>query len=617
MPEQASYDVTFYELKLNIDPQSESISGSNTITARVVQPLFSLVLDFDARFKIDSILVPSRNGFIQTSYERKGSKIWIDLPESHVIGDIVTAHVFYRGQPRVAPHPPWDGGFVWSFTPSGAPWVSVACETNGADIWWPCKDHPSDEPDSMALIFTVPQNLQCISNGQLRRVTDNADHTHTFYWFVSTPINNYGVSFYLAPFAVEEFTYHSTAGDMLPMRFYYLPENEQQHEGFMPQIPQHMRFFEELLGPYPFRIDKYAAVEAPYFGMEHQSCIAYGNKRGNAAFGYNQGFDSLHFHELAHEWWGNMLTASDWKDIWLHEGFATYMEALYAGFLNGRSGYDAVMHYFRGSISHQFPIGPKESRTIGQIYGADIYYKGAWLLHTLRYVIGDDFFFESLQRFLYPDPTLKMAKDGSSCRLVSSDDFINTVEQVSKQTLDWFFQVYLRQAQPPLLQVRLQDHAVHLTWKIENDVHFPMNVPVKIGERMFIADMSTGSAVLQLDPFVAPEIDPQNQILMLVQRVNTFADDLSVQHPGFFLTQNYPNPFNNETTIEFTVPRRSFVLLTLFNLRGEKIAILADDQFDAGAHKIQWDATNMASGTYTCKLQVGEFLDMKKLTVLK
>ncbi|MBN1478782.1 T9SS type A sorting domain-containing protein [candidate division KSB1 bacterium] len=617
MPEQALYDVTFYELKLNIDPQTQSIAGSNTITARVVRPFSYLVLDFDASFSIDSVLVMDHDVLLQTSYERKGSTIWIDIRRKRVAGALVTAQVFYHGHPRVAPRPPWDGGFVWSSTPSGAPWVSVSCENNGADIWWPCKDHPSDEPDSMSLFFTVPKDLQCISNGQLRHIFENDNDTHTFFWFVSTPINNYGVSFYVAPFAVEEFAYESITGGVYPMRFYYLPENYGRHKEFAPQIPQHMRFLEELLGPYPFRIDKYAAVEAPYFGMEHQSCIAYGNKWGNRAFGYDQAFDPLHYHELSHEWWGNMLTAADWKDMWLHEGFATYMEALYAGHLNGQAGYNAVMHYFRGTISHLHPIGPKDSRTIGEIYGTDIYYKGAWLLHTLRYVIGDDFFFESLQRFLYPDPALKMVKDGSHCRLVSSDEFITTVERVSNQTLDWFFQVYLRQAQPPVLQVWLQDRAVHLAWKIEKNIHFPMNVPVKIGEKIHIADMSTGYAALELDPFVAPEIDPENQILMLVQRVNTLADDLAVQYPGFSLMQNFPNPFNSETTIEFTVPLRSDVLLTIRNLRGEKIAVLADDQFDTGEHTIHWDATNVPSGTYTCTLQVGEFVDVKKLTVLK
>ena len=615
MPEQAAYDVTFYELDLTIAPEQQTISGSNRIAARIVEPLSVLVLDFDSRYTIDSLLVEHNGVFERTTYERKGSQMWLDMKTERLPGTFVTALVFYHGQPRVAPNPPWNGGFTWSTTPSGEPWVSVSCQNQGADIWWPCKDHPSDEPDSMALHFTVPENLVCVSNGSLRTISENQDGTSTFFWFVSTPINNYGVSFYLAPFVSVSFEYKSSAGERMAMLFYYLPENRDLFRAFSVQIPQHVRFLEDLLGPYPFRVDKYAAVEAPYLGMEHQSCIAYGNYRGNGVFGYDQGFDALHFHELSHEWWGNMLTASDWKDFWLHEGFATYMEALYAGYLNGQTGYDAVLSHFRGRISNEKPIAPPFSQTTNQIYSGDIYFKGAWVLHTLRYLVGDDLFFESLQRFLYPDPALRMAKDGSHCRLVSSEEFIDTVERVTGQKLDWFFQVYLREAKPPVLKTWIIDDTVHLEWNTVNGGPFPMPVPVKIGNHVHVADMSSGYAALKLEPFVAPQIDPDNRILMRVDRVSFAEADEHLD--GFSLSQNYPNPFNNRTTIEFTLAHRTAVSLTIHNMRGELVVTIAAGEFDAGPHRVDWQTTNVAAGTYSVKLKAGTFVDVKQLTVVK
>ncbi len=617
MPEQAAYDVTFYELSLVIDPVSRSIAGSNTISATVIKPFSRFVLDFDALFKIDSVYVSDLKKLVPSTWERSGSKIYIDVKYKQLPGTPFQARVVYHGTPREAPNPPWSGGFVWSTTDSGEPWISVACQNNGADIWWPCKDHPSDEPDSMALHFTIPEHLSCISSGRLRDITEHKNGTRTFHWFVSTPINNYGLSFYVGPYIEERYKFTSVSGEPLPMSFYYFAEHKSELEKFIPQIPRHVRFLEELLGPYPFRIDKYAAVDAPYLGMEHQSCIAYGNRQGNGVFGYDQGFDALHFHELAHEWWGNMLTASDWKDFWLHEGFATYMEALYAGHLNGQDGYDAVMTKFNSSIRNTKPIAPTESSRTSEIYGGDIYYKGAWVLHTLRYVLGDEDFFESLQRFLYPEPDLKNVNDGSHCRLVSTEDFIETVQRVSKQQLDWFFAVYLRQAKLPLLQTWIKGDSVFLAWEIENDIPFPVDVPVKIGDHVYFADMSTGRGSLKLDPFVPPRIDPENKILKQVQHITVYANGTADTPAKFALEQNYPNPFNAETTIVFTLPEPAEVRIEIYNLRGELVDILAQAYFQPGSHRLVWDAAAVAGGTYSCKLTAGDFVDSITMTLVK
>jgi len=614
--EQAAYDVTFYDLKLNIDPAKKSISGSNAVTFNVLKVLDKLVLDFDARYTIDSLLAQPLAGLaVRTAYERIGSRIWIDLGGALKPGAVAIVTVFYHGQPREAPNPPWSGGFSWSTTPANDPWISVSCENEGADIWWPCKDHPSDEPDSMALHFTVPAGLTCIANGRLRGIAENKDDTHTFYWFVSTPVNNYGITFYAAPYETEAVPFTSVTGESFPMAFVHLAGNKNDYKDLISQIPQHVAFFEKLLGPYPFRIDKYYVVQAPYLGMEHQTCIAYGAPPGYHYGGYHQNFDGLHLHELAHEWWGNLITAGDWKDFWLHEGFATYMEALYAEHLNGFAGYMDVMQNIK-SMSNREPIAPLDSRSTTQVYGIDIYYKGAWVLHTLRNVIGDEMFFESLQRFLYPDPGLRNVKAGGQCRLVSTEDFINTVETVSGRELSWFFDVYVRRAPLPVLQNYVKNKTLHLKWVTEDDIPFPMDVPVRLGDNLVFVDMSSGAGSLLLDPFVAPQIDPDDQILKTLVRISDV--DAPAESPDVFaLEQNFPNPFNAQTTISIALLKNSHARLTVHNLQGETVDVLFDGMMNAGRHEFKWDASTLPSGIYSYKLEAGEFIDVKKLTLIK
>ena len=338
-PEQAAFDVTFYDLALRIDPADSTLAGSLTADARIVHPTARLVLDLDARLVVQTVRLGAGEAAVARPFERRGGRIWIDLGGTRQPGETVRVTVDYGGRPRVAPQPPWQGGFTWARTPDGAPWIATTVQREGADVWWPVKDHVSDEPDSMALHFTVPRPLVAASNGRLRRVEDHADEWRTYHWFVSTPINVYNVTLAAAPYQPVETDYTSITGESLPVIFYVLPEDRARGKAFLPEILDHLRFFETTLGPYPFRADKYGVVQTPHLGMEHQTLIAYGAAFDNGAMtgGRDFGFDALHHHELAHEWWGNLVTNADWRDMWLHEGFATYMQALYAEQRGGRA----------------------------------------------------------------------------------------------------------------------------------------------------------------------------------------------------------------------------------------------------------------------------------------
>ncbi len=520
MPEQAAYDVTFYDLALRVDPAARRIDGVLEVQARVVQPLIWFVLDLDTALTVRKVEEQVAGQWVQRVFEhRADGRIWTHLTYTRQPAERIVLRVHYGGVPREAPYPPWIGGFTWARTADGQPWIATSNQGEGADLWWPCKDHPSDEPDSMALHITVPEPLVVASNGRLRRVEAHANGTRTYHWFVSTPINNYGVALNIAPYRTVDTTYVSVAGDTIPVTFWVLPERENDARRMLPEFLDHLAFYERLLGPYPFRADKYGIAQTPFLGMEHQTIIAYGSDFSDQPYG----FDWLHHHELGHEWWGNLVTAYDWKDFWLHEGFATYMQALYAEARFGLKAYQAELNRYRPAIRNRRPIAPRTSKTTTEMYFADpttgrtdndIYYKGAWVLHTLRYLVGDSAFFQALRRMAYPDPALEQIADGRQCRFATTDDFITLVETISGQELDWFFEVYVRRAELPRLIVRREPDRLRLRWETPDDLPFPMPVEVQIGDTRHRIPMSNGEAVLPLGELEAePIVDPDHRIL--------------------------------------------------------------------------------------------------------
>ena len=527
LPEQAAYDVTFYDLALRVDPAERAIAGTLTATARIVSPTAHFVLDLDPLLEVEAMTEQGDEGATTAlAFERRGGRLWAAFPSMKQPGETVAVEVVYGGQPREAPNPPWDGGFTWAETPSGHPWIATSCQTQGADVWWPVKDHVSDEPDSMAIRVTVPQPLVAAANGSLQQVEPHDDGTSTYHWFVSTPINAYTVALNIAPYRTIETTFESVAGDTFPVIFWVLPEDVEKGRQFFSEILDHLRFFEQTLGPYPFRADKYGVVQTPHLGMEHQTIIAYGAGFDNAAMtGYDPGFDALHHHELAHEWWGNLVTNAHWNDMWLHEGFGTYMQALYAEYLQdnkvleegeyppGDDAYHAYMAGMRSGIVNLQPLAPREVYSARQVYGGDIYVKGAWVLHTLRFLIGEDKLRAALRRMAYPDPALENVADGCACRFATTDDFLTLVEEIAGVDLDWFFEVYLRQPELPTLIAQQRGDVLDLAWETPQDLSFPMPVEVQLGDEIRRVGMTGGRGSLSIPEGVEPVVDPRNWIL--------------------------------------------------------------------------------------------------------
>lgn len=517
LPGQEAYDAKFYELDLDINPDKKFISGSTLIVAEVLSSIDYFVLHLDTVYNIKKVLINNE----AKSFEHKNGLIKISIDKVQV-GEAIEAEVIYEGNPREAKIPPWDDGFVWKKTKDGSHWVGLACQGGGADIWFPCKDHPSDEPDSVSIKITAPDNLICASNGKLIGESANNDGTKTTHWFVSTPINNYNINITLAPFKLIEHTYKSVTGEEFPVMFYVLPESYDTAKVFTLQFLDHLRFYEKYCGPYPFRADKYGIAETPYLGMEHQTIIAYGNGYKNNEFG----FDWLHHHELSHEWWGNLITAKDWRDFWIHEGIGTYMQALYAEELHGKAG----LHDYMKTINRFMNIKPvllESGIPASEAYNPDIYNKGAWFVHTLRYYLGDESFFKILRRWAYPNEEIERMTDGSQCRFVTTEELIEQAEEISGKKLSWLFDVYLKNVKIPKLKAVLiekdYENELNLEWITPDGSTFEMPVEVLVGDNLKRLNMKNGKGKVTFADMIIPKIDPDNWITKNETNIKTYS----------------------------------------------------------------------------------------------
>ena len=473
-PEQAAFDVQRYALDLAVDPAAKRIGGSLTMDALIVAPASVLRLDLDDALAVSAVVAPACDAEgscgdapdVELAWERPPGAVRVHLGRTAQPGELVTVRVDYGGTPREAPRPPWDGGVTWAASADGRPWVAVSCQGEGADLWWPTKDHPSDEPDrGMSIALTAPAGLRAVANG-IPVAESATDSTVTEVWEVPVPINGYGVSFGIGPFEEVRATYASPLGYEIPAVFYVLPERRADAERQMPGFLDAMGFLERTFGPYGARGAGYKVVHTPYLGMEHQSLVAYGSDFQDNAYG----FDWLHFHELAHEWWANLGTAPDWRDFWIHESFANYAEALYAEDLaRRRTGSEAVaqdayrryLGTVRGRLQNVLPVAPAEPRTTSQMYNlpgggfnGDIYFKGSWFLHTLRTAIADDpAFFRALRAILYPQGADVARDPAEDYRWVSTADVMAAFQAETDVDLAPYEAVYLRQPALPVLAI--------------------------------------------------------------------------------------------------------------------------------------------------------------------
>lgn len=473
-PERTCYDVIFYDLDIKVDVDKKFILGSNEITYRAVESFTKLQIDLFANMTIKNIYHKNQ----KVLFERLGNATFVTLP-NQAKGITGKLRIEYEGAPIVANHAPWDGGFVWKKDKSGKPWVGVACEGLGASCWWPNKDHLSDEPDSMSIKIAVPDDLFCVSNGNLRKKEKLADGYTRFDWFVSYPINNYNVTLNIADYTRIWDTYTARDGSKLELEFYCLPNNLSKAEKQFKQVKPMLEAYEHYFGKYPFWNDGYCLVETDYLGMEHQGAIAYGNqyKRGYLGGGIpsDMNWDYIIIHETGHEYFGNSLSCKDHAEMWLHESFTTYMEALYVEYTMSYA--DAIRYLLlqRKQIYNVHPMVGLMDVNFDNWAGSDMYYKGAWMLHTLRSKVNDDKLFFAMLKGFYTKYYHNYA---------TSQDFITYVNDFTKKDYTPFFYQYLYTNKLPVLEYFIEgkkkdkEAVLNYRWR---DVVDNFNLPIKVG----------------------------------------------------------------------------------------------------------------------------------------
>ena len=467
LPERTCYDVKHYMINMDIDVKKKYIKGFVDITATATDDFTCLQVDLARKMRLNGVYFLDQK--LKTT--RKEDAVFVEFPKV-AQGENITFRVEYEGKPQEAKNPPWDGGFVWEKDKKGRPYVSIACEGDGAGLWWPLKDHIADEPDDGAtMTFTVPEELFCVSNGRLLDVTANQKNkTKTYTWTVNNPINNYNISVQLGHYVSIQDTINRNGG-VETLNYYVLDYHEEVATNHFKQSKDIIRFFEKYFGDFQWWDDGYKLVEVSYLGMEHQSAVTYGNNwdnwRGTRSWTskYYGIVDGLLFHETAHEWWGNSITASDPAHMWIHEGMAVYSEAMY---IEDKLGYNVMVDFLldkRKGIRNKLPVvGPINSN-----YWAfgDSYVKGAWIMHTLRHVIDDDeLWFDILKSF-----AVKNAKSH-----VSTEDFLNHLIYKTRYNFQLIFYQYFYTHKPPVFEYYQDGSKFFYRWDAVSGFDMPIDI---------------------------------------------------------------------------------------------------------------------------------------------
>jgi aminopeptidase N len=474
-PWRAWWDVSYYDLYVAIYPADSTINGYNNITYRVKGPQKDMQINLQKPMQVDSMVQNGKS----LNYSRDGNAFFVTIPQNLKLNSLHTISVYYHGKPRVAKRPPWDGGFVWTHDSLGNHWIATAVQGIGASVWWPNKDQLNDEPDSLTIHVTVPNPMVEVSNGRLRKKTDNHDGTTTYTWHVSNPINNYDVAINAGNYVHYSDTYNGEKGP-LDLNYWVLKQHLKLAKKQFKQVKPMLKCFEHWFGPYPFYKDGYKLVEAPYLGMEHQSAIGYGNRFENGYYGrdlsgtgWGLKWDFIIIHESAHEWWGNSLTASDIADMWIHEGFASYGEGLYTECQYGRKAGNEYTRGTRKLVKGKRPVISHYG--VHQEPSEDQYWKGENMLLTIREIINNDSTFRHILRGL---------QKKYRHQTVNTEEIKNYFIAHSGKNLNAVFDEYLHETEIPVFQYYIRNDRLHYRWKADLDYFdMPLKVHLQKGQK--------------------------------------------------------------------------------------------------------------------------------------
>ena len=609
---QRQYDVTWYGLDIAVDPVQQTVAGIVTLKGTsVVSSLQTVILDL-----ISSLTVSAVNGANVSSFDHNENLLNVHFNTPLVSGQEFEIAIAYDGAPVTSGF----GSFVFGTRQgSNLPLIWSLSEPFFARTWWPSKDLPEDKADSADIAITVPQELTAVSNGVLRNVTINGDGTKTFYWHESYPITTYLISVAISDYDYFVEYFHSSPNDSIPVEYYITPEKSagafSASSGF-PETVQMLSVFSELFGPYPFAGEKYAQVEFGWGGgMEHQTATSLNVDESGANL-------FLVAHEVAHQWWGNMVTCRDWNSIWLNEGFATYSEGLYIEARDGKSALNAYMQAIIRPVGFWGRLYRSNLDDPYSIFSNTVYDKGAWVLHMLRTIVGDDNFFEILRAY----------RTAHEFGTVVTEDFQAVAESIHGSGLDWFFNQWVYGTGRPQyfytwsLVRNESDYEITIEIdQVQTGTIFSMPLEIFIHGTAVTEKIDvTNDKVHQVYTFttdfepLSVTLDDDNKIL---KRIESNPNTPTVP-TGFTLYQNYPNPFNPQTTIRYDLPVSGLVTLKIYDTLGQEIKTLVSEIKTAGVHTFVWDGTDnrnnrVSSGIYFTQMSSGVFTGIKKMILIR
>jgi aminopeptidase N len=431
---EQNLDSLSYTIQMRVLPSQKRLVASNTMVFKQIKTADKIVFQLAARLQIDSVFLNGK----QMNFNRKNDQVELYSSKRNIHNTFDTLLVFYNGSPIESKNPPWEPGFVWSKDSLGNPFIGLACESEGASIWLPCFDSWNREPLQVNFSIDVPEGLTAVANGKLMAAGNLGDGFHRFKWQTNYPINHYGITLNIGKYTHLSDRYFRTGKPQLQLNYYVLSYHAQQAAQHFEQVKPMMRCFEKFAGEYPFSNEGYKLVETPYWGMEHQTCVAYGNHFKNNEFG----FDFIIIHESAHEWFANSITAQSRSDMWIHESFTTYMESMFVECMAGPERAKAYLNTQFPKIKNQYPI--LEKFGINRQYkDNDIYFKGAWVLHTLRNCIDNDtLWFNTLYDF----------HEQFKYQITTTEQVIEFFSKRCRQNLSPFFEAYLLHENLPVFE---------------------------------------------------------------------------------------------------------------------------------------------------------------------
>jgi aminopeptidase N len=490
-PAQANMDIRHYTIALKVDPVKESISGYAEIDLKLASQSDTMLLDLVQNYSIKEVRVNNK----KVNFSHSQHLIHITNPGGFRAGD-QKIRVDYEGKPPVAIKPPWQGGFTWTKDTDGAPWIAINCQFEGAKIYFPCKDHPSDEPnEGVDLYINVPKGLVVAGPGLLKSVKDQNNTSSTYHWKTNYTISNYCILFNVADYKVVSRNYTTINNHPVPMEFYVLEKDTANANKVLDIRGRDARILEKYFGEYPWRNEKMGIAYVPNPGMEHQTMISYGDRFTYHKVGGQDYSDNL-YHEFAHEWWANKVTNKDWAHMWIQEGIATYAEALAYRELAGEQGYEQKIAMDLSRVKNVQALVQAGEVNTAETYTADIYFKGSYFMHTLRYVMGDELFFPALKK-------LATSAEFTYDNMVTTEDVEKFFSAEAGRNLKPLFDFYLRTTKKLDFMVeKISEDSYKITLR-----NLEMDLPVDISSDQGLSRMPIGRGGLIVKSKSLPVVD--------------------------------------------------------------------------------------------------------------